>query len=172
MLSLCWNLCLVDFFQRFVAFMFYLFPCAELSNVALEVAVLRAGLRPYMTCCDPFQTKLFLDSVKLFGNKGDSSGSDMWHWVWWLHVPRNPSVAGLAEGCRKAPREAAWTLRSMVGGQHCKDFETLDFLNCGNWKLTARLFKGTSAYTWTRKMISFGQCVKQLWIVRFEFYFR
>lgn len=56
--------------------MFYLFPCAELSNVALEVAMLRAG---HMTCCDLFQTKLFLDSVKLFGNKGDSSGSDMWH---------------------------------------------------------------------------------------------
>lgn len=110
--------------------------------------------------------------MKLFGNKGDSSGSDTWHRVWLLHVPRNPSVAGLAEGCRKAPRGAAWTLRSMAGDWHCKDFETPDFLNCGSWKLTETLLKGTSTYALAQKMISLGQCVKKLRAVRFEFYFR
>lgn len=40
MLSLCWNLALVDIFQRFVAFTFHLFPCAGLSNLVLEVPML------------------------------------------------------------------------------------------------------------------------------------
>lgn len=108
----------------------------------------------------------------MFGNKGDSSGSDMWHQVWWLHVPRNPLVAGLAEGCGNVPRGAAWTLRSMASGWHCKDFKTLDFLNCWSWKPTARLFKGTSAYALAKKMASLGQYVKKLWTVRSELYFR
>lgn len=140
MLFLCRNLSLVDFyFWRSVAFTFYLFPCARLRNPVLEAAMLRAVVWP----CDllgSFPNQIipwFCETVWKHG----------WQfWVW--HVaPKSDSsvfpeaswVAGLAEGWRKAPKWAAWTLRSVAGGQQCKDFKTP---GCSElWELKARHLK-------------------------------
>lgn len=64
-----------------------------------------------MTCWDPFQTELFLDSVKLFGNTGDSSGSDMWP----------PSLTAL---CSQKP-VGGWAGRGLLKGSKmsCLGFE-------------------------------------------------
>lgn len=168
MLSLCQNLSLVFYFWRSVAFTSSLFPCARLCNPVLEVAMLQAVVGP----CDllgSFPNQIipwFCETVWKHG----------WQfWVW--HVAPESDSSVFPKACwwlgwqRAAERlqnellglRGAWLVVGTAGTS-----KPLAVLNCGSQKPTARLFEGTSTGVLAGKRICFGQCVKELWTVRFK----